>query len=374
VYGHVTSRSGAVGSGQVTAFGFESESLLGFDVKLARIDPEGAYEFESLAPGEYRLQVEAAELDGDASMTIDVPDVPEYRLDLVLPEGRIAGRVVNATTGEPIERAWVTAESSRAIQPDGLLGSVMGREAGLERDWTDEDGRFSLERLEAARYELSVRPGWGGGGAFVQAEPLVVELRPDQVHDDLEIRLEPALSLKGEVRDPEGAPLEGAAVSAFVEGRPESLVRTRTGADGSFDLSGVAAGEYVVRASHAGFAGARREGVRPEQEERLELVLEPGIAVSALVLGTRGQPVSGAVARLSRVRAGDEPADPADAERVFEGLFEGRGVTGAEGRLELGHFGPGEYLLEAQRGADRATQPVTLIPGSAPVEVSIRLR
>jgi hypothetical protein len=92
------------------------------------------------------------------------------------------------------------------------------------------------------------------------------------------------------------------------------------------------------------------------------------------VLGTRGQPVSGAVARLSRVRAGDEPADPADAERVFEGLFEGRGVTGAEGRLELGHLGPGEYLLEAQRGADCATQPVTLVPGSAPVEVSIRLR
>jgi hypothetical protein len=41
--------------------------------------------------------------------------------------------------------------------------------------------------------------------------------------------------------------------------------------------------------------------------------------------------------------------------------------------LGLGTYGAGEYVLEVQRGTERASEDVTL-GGSAPVELRVRLR
>jgi 5-hydroxyisourate hydrolase-like protein (transthyretin family) len=55
---------------------------------------------------------------------------------------RIAGTVVNAATGEPVSRVTVAALSASDHQPVALVV-------------TGDDGRFAVEGLAAAKYELT---------------------------------------------------------------------------------------------------------------------------------------------------------------------------------------------------------------------------
>lgn len=368
VFGHVLAAGVPASGGQVLAMSFESESLLGFDVKFARIADTGAYEFAGLAPGEYQMQIMVPDAGGEARLVLDVPSVPEYQVDLVLPEGRIAGRVLDAESGEPIASAWLSAVSSSAIHPEGLLSSVIGREAGQQSAWSDEEGNFAFERLAEATYEISVRPRNG----YVLQQPLEIELDTDENRDDLEIRLEPALGLAGTVSGPGGELLEEASVQAWIDGRPATLVSADTQGDGRFELEGLAPGTYRLRASHPGYAAASIAALDVTAGmDELAIALELGIQVVVEVQGLRGQPVAGAAARL--VAAGDADA-PADAEAIFAGILEGTGVTDATGRLELGSFAPGAYELYAQRGSARSgPEPVTLDEHSGPVRLTVRL-
>jgi hypothetical protein len=368
VFGHVLAAGVPATGGQVLAMGFERESLLGFDVKFARIADTGAYEFAGLAPGEYQMQIMVNDAGGEGRLVLDVPSVPEYQVDLVLPEGRIAGRVLDAASGEPIAGAWLTAVSSAAIHPEGLLSSVIGREAGEQSTWSDEEGNFAFERLAEATYEISVRPQNG----YVLQQPLEIELDTNEDRDDLEIRLEPALGLAGTVSGPGGEPLGEASVHAWIDGRPGTLVSASTQDDGRFELDGLAPGTYRLRAAHPGYAAASIAALEVEQGmDELAIALELGIQVTVEVKGANGQPLAGAAARLVAADGGEAPAD---AEAIFEGILEGTGVTNTAGHLELGSFLPGDYELYAQRGSARSgPEPVTLAQNSGPVRLTVRL-
>ena len=65
VFGRVLSGGEAVTRGTVTAFGFESESVLGVDVKVTQIKGEHA-EFVGLAPGEYQFIVDNVRIEVSA--------------------------------------------------------------------------------------------------------------------------------------------------------------------------------------------------------------------------------------------------------------------------------------------------------------------
>jgi hypothetical protein len=372
VFGRVVARGEDVETGQIMAMGFESDSLLGVDVKMARLREEGRYEFPGLAPGDYTLHVEAG-VARNVRMQLEVPDLPEYQFDLHLPEGRIEGRVVDAQTGEPIPNARVTALSSERPEPQGLMGQMIGRDAGMQNDWSDDDGVFAFERLEAADYEIGVRSAEIDGQRFAPPEPLVVTLGHDEEHDDVVLELQPALSLDGVVRGADGEPLEEARVVAWLSGRPETMQGGRTtDEEGRFHIEGLSPGTWKVSASHADHAGGRTEvALERGQATEIELTLPQGVAVSVRVIGTNGRPVSGAHGRLEPV--GGEEA-PENVDRMMRTLFSGTGVSDADGMLDLGRHEPGEYTLQVRRGFTRSDpETVTIRPG-APARLRARLR
>ena len=138
---------------------------------LSTTSHEGRFAFEGLDPGRYTLtesrEVESwsrtVELDEDREMTIEIET------------GGLSGRVVMASTGEPVEDAELV------LAPYGASAEWRGLSAGR----SGADGSFALGRLMPGRYALRVsRPG------FAPAE-VPVEVRPG-MPGRVEVRLSPA--------------------------------------------------------------------------------------------------------------------------------------------------------------------------------------
>lgn len=377
VRGVVHSGGDPLTSGNLLAMGFENESLLGVDLKIARVRGDGSFEFEGLAAGEYRFQIGEGRLAdgtriGEVRMSVEIPDQPEVVLDLALPSGTIGGRVVDAQSGNPIQRASLALRALDAPVPGGLLGGMMGGGGNAARNTTGEDGSFSFERLEPGRYRLEVGPPrWGNeANAWAPLEPLEIVLREGERNDRMDLRLEPSLGIEGVVRGADGTPVVGARISARRADQETALsASTRTLEQGKFNLRGLAPGVWDLNVTAGGFAPAARRGVEVTATpgEPLEITLEAGVLVSVRVVEADGRPAVGVSARLVPLEEGAA----VDPEAFFGAFFGGRNATNAEGLVEVGRFRPGAYRLEVQRGLVRAPAREVQVDGE---ELELRAR
>ncbi len=155
---------------------------------------------------------------------------------------RIAGVLVNAATGEPILRAIVEAlkvDDSRAV------ASCV----------TDNEGRFALERLSAAKFQLTASKR-GFRTAFYDEHDQfssAIVTGPDQDTTQLEFKLTPGALVRGVVSDDDGEPVANARVMLFK--RPqfpaagERTIQTDgtiTDDTGAYEFGDLAAGEYLL--------------------------------------------------------------------------------------------------------------------------------
>ena len=184
---------------------------------------------------------------------------------------RIAGTVVNAATGEPVRRATV------AVLAEADSHTVEAVE-------TDNEGRFALDGLAAAKYQLTASKR-GFRTAFYDEHDeysTAIVTGEGQETGGLVFRLAPGAVLHGVVTGDGGDPVEGAKVTLFAgpreHGRPPepgertTQVNSATTDDtGAYDFDNLAAGEYMVavtaepwyalhraRASGAGSGGRQR--------------------------------------------------------------------------------------------------------------------
>lgn len=375
VHGVVSYRGEPISTGMVAAMAQDSDTFLGFDFKMATLSSDGSYEFAGLAPGSYQFNVSG---DGpDVKLEVEIPELPEHRLDLALPEAGLAGVVVSADTGEPVERAEVTLVSTDPFVAEGWLGGLIAGENRVLRDWTDETGVWSFERLSPGEYELQARGTvWGReAGRFGPSEVVLLEVEENSERSGISIALPSTLVLAGVVTDPGGAPVEGVILRAYLEGaddlRPS---RARSDSSGEFELRGLAPGPHLVTAVHDDYADAWPERVEVgPATPRLELVLPRGVEVSVVVYDATGAPAAGAVGTLLQV-GGSVAVQRERAEDSFEGFFGGEGASGADGRLSLGRHAPGTYRLEVQRGRDRAVVEEVRLEDEGSVEIPVHLR
>ena len=157
VTGMVLDSGRPVVEGMLQALGFEGGGALGIDMKMARLSGDGRFEFPGLAPGRWQLTLQDTE-GPDVRMLLDVPDQPEYYVDLSLPDGGLEGSVIDGATGEAVAEAIVTVRALNAPKLKGLLSLAMRGETGASRAQTNEQGLFQFGRLCEAEYEVSVRP------------------------------------------------------------------------------------------------------------------------------------------------------------------------------------------------------------------------
>ncbi|HKE02169.1 MAG TPA: carboxypeptidase-like regulatory domain-containing protein, partial [Planctomycetota bacterium] len=326
----------------------ESDREIVIEEQETTTDPQGAFQFDDLAPGVVTLVADAPEHATTESGPLPVgPDTVDAVLQL---DAGVAwsGRLVDEQ-GAPVAGA-------RVYLPE--ISRASGRARGLRGEpvATDARGAFELANVSPSVHSLVVVRA-----DFAPAVVRVGESSDRAAKRDLgELRLAASGALRGQVLDARGFPVPGAVVTlAGAQTIAAVAPRGETAADGTFTIAGLAAGSYaldLVDPAASALAGGFRR-------KTYELDLAPG-ETRTVTLDARDD---------ARVRGHVRVSGGAPAESTEVALcaadHSGREIAAAEvdidGSFELSAPRAGTFLLEV-RSLDgptvRASRLVTLAP------------
>jgi protocatechuate 3,4-dioxygenase beta subunit len=378
VFGTVRREGVPAIGGSLLALSSQNTSLLGVDLKAAAVGHDGSYQFPGLPPGTYHMRY--VNQGRPVTLTIDVPDRPEVRIDLSLPVGSVSGRVIDATTGRGVARAFVDVKPlDQTLELGGLLGSALQQGLRPLGERSNAEGEFKVGNLEPGRYlvEVNVAQLGNATGAYKPMAGVEIQVYEGVPTPAVLLELEPSLEVRGRVTDPNGMPLSNVRVSGRVPSAagvaavidPRELSSATTNAEGTFVLRGVGAGALRLRLTHRDYAPL--DGVEvdvTEGQDPLEFIMYPGTPVTVRVLDATGAVAYGATARLL-IEGG---ADTVGDQSLME-WFNGRGIVGLSGVAKLGSFAPGTYRLEVSRGDEFVARDGVRIESGVALELEARL-
>lgn len=323
----------------------------GDDWRKTTTDAAGRFTVESLEPGTHWV---SARMQGhlDAQSTA-VKVLAETRdVTLVLAKAApLSGRVVDVT-GRLVSSFEVTAThvfDAGSLEDEGA-DAVWRRVKDASASQSSRDGGFAFDVIPGALTLTVSAPPFATTSIQVHAPAT-----------DVVVTLKQGAVIKGLVLDAEGAPLAGVGVSIsrreswWQQLTAQSSGWVETGADGRFELAGLAAGT-VTLSSHSADKGWEANGGLPEQQvslregETVTVVIRArrGATIDGVVTA-HGAPVAGALVHLFPV----EKSAPWRIDNV---------TTNDEGRFRFTGLTPGAFSVTAMIIGDRdgfADQAVT---------------
>lgn len=319
--------------------------------RVAASDASGAYRM-ALPPGAYAV---TARFDGYVAVTRRVLIGAAMRGEdfRLMPAATIRGRVLRAS-----DRAAVAGACVRAAAVDELAGTLP--EAAAPCVESDADGAFEITGLEPGMVALvASAPGLG------VAVPSQIPIAVGEHKDGVELMLEAAEELRGAVVDQRGQPIAAVPVVAM---RPHDqgaiAARSVSADDGTFTLSGLTAGRYLVRTTPGAAAlGAAVVAVDVPAAVPVTLTVTRGVRIDGVVTPARPGRVS--VRRpLDRVRF-DDLATAATAEALLAATID------ATGRFVLDDVPAGSWELVAS--TDGGGGAIAIEVADQPQTVTIEL-
>lgn len=247
--------------------------------------------------------------------------------------GRIVGRIVDAKTGRPLTAAEVGASVP-------IEGKILFKHARATRQ-----GEFAFDAVEPGNVHLATKlDGFA-------TEHRNVSLAAGETKT-VEFSLVRARLVRGVVHNPAGRPQAGAMVKVIypTEALAPGEIRTTyqweageiyTDAKGGFALAVHPDKDFVLEASHPDFLGAVSAPARAkaaENEDRVVLSLESGVAIVGEVRDARGNAVPGAQVRLSE--AGPRRRAPAFTSHEILRQELRMAVTGPDGSFRIDQVKP----------------------------------
>lgn len=333
----------------------------------ATLGADGAYALE-VAPGEWDVEVETEAQSHDFACR--VPRVERHRLDVALPTGRIAGRVLRPD-GSPAGGTGVSLQRLGAGGKPTDMSSLFGQEE------VGDDGAYEFEDLAPGTYVvraggamISLFMGNAMGVGRTCSPPIA--LAADEDRRGVDVVLGDACELAGRVVDEAGAPRSGVSIHLYdAAGTPlDAMGSARTNAAGRFVCEGIAPGTYTVLA-RSGTSASRMSGpvaVRAAGADEVELVLAGG---TVLVVSLRD--VDGELLRAS-VSVVDERGREHGGLIGYGALFFGE-MGGEAPATRVGPLAPGAYTVRARtqdgRGAERALVLRSSSPEELPVDLAV---
>lgn len=282
-------------------------------------DADGRFEIELRHDGFVMLDAHAR---GYASGAVRIDtELDEIRV-LVDPAFNIKGRIVD-------KRDPVRGVSGVTVSG---VGEMLSRQT-----CSGVDGTFELfgVRGDGVVVVVATKEGWIWANRQLSVVGDV---------SDLTIELVAGATLSGRVDPPAVAQIAATRVGAsyFFDTPPEIPVTTTSDATGAFTLSGVAAGQFEVRAmTKNGYRGALTISVGDGDQSGLVVALSPRLVIRGRVIDTNRQPVAG---RYLQAYLADAPLE---LRHNVDGII--RSVeSAADGSFELVGLDPGTYELDDQ--------------------------
>ena len=230
-------------------------------------DAEGNYEFNALEPGEYEVQADLPDYYYRDQYSVRELHINDRGCGIehfaAVVDGRVSGRVVDAE-GKAVKRlevGLVSADVEEVYRPFRERGTA----------YTDDEGRFEIERMPPGRYLLGVNLGNSPSsehpyprtyypGVPGRNEAAVIEIGLGQKQSVRELRLPPRIverRVQGVVIWPDGTPAAGADVHMTHINRPGFTVNgwPKADAQGRFTLTGLDGQTYFVHAHAPKYPG-----------------------------------------------------------------------------------------------------------------------
>jgi protocatechuate 3,4-dioxygenase beta subunit len=157
---------------------------------------------------------------------------------------RISGRVVAARSGTALARCFVEiTEVKRGLESHTVL--------------TDEDGRFSFDHLQPAKYRLTAGKHGFLTQAYEQHEnySTAIAVGPGLVSEGLLFELTPGAILSGAVTDDAGEPVRQAQVKLFRDQDTDGIRSTQAASGtltddrGAYEIADIQPGAYFLSVS-----------------------------------------------------------------------------------------------------------------------------
>lgn len=348
--------------------------------------PDGFFSVDGLRPGEaYDLLALGPDGPGPRRNGITAP---ADAVEIVVPAtGRIAGRVVEAATGQPVSDFEISVSPDRSGQGGGMvmvmrIAGAGGRRRGQgqREQLHSEDGSFVLDDVPPGTWEVKVDArGYQAG----RVSGIVVE--PGQGKDGVSVRLSRGSGIRGRVADAaSGRAIPDARVTAEVAGgqRRGPMLDLLNGgggiptdADGVFEIDGLSQGRYLVSAEHPDYSEATLLVDVKDGLAATELRLQAGGALGGVVMSETRRALPGAQVAL----------EPSGSGGIGPGGFGGgRGgpfgdvktaVSDAQGRFRFDHLTAGRYRVVASlRERSSPPQDVVLQASEAKDDVQLQIQ
>ncbi len=228
---------------------------------------------------------------------------------LVLVGRSMRGRVVDVS-GKPVSDA--TLEIIGWARPGDAGGSMF-----VKSVHSDKDGRFTVEGLDDRTWiAKATAPGHG------PSESVKFTLRSPQ---PVEVRLSPGYELSGRLLDVDGHPMQGTAV--FMYDDRHHSTEARTGDDGRFRFTTLAAGKYTLGAYN---------------------LFEREVTIPGAPVEVRLDPHRKVIVTLVRKEDG-KPVQPPAVLWIRSKTFGWqKSLEGQDGTIDVDYLSPGEYTFYAK--------------------------
>lgn len=326
---------------------------------------DGAFRFEGLPPGMYRLSFShpdgdyVAEYWEDArsfDAATDIRLVDDEVVDGLAVEMSPAARIRGTLTSDAMPVGAETAAMRLVAGEWQVVGSTMS---------DPSTGAFTIAGLPPGTYKLRqgggeyLREFWNDARTLEQG--IEITLSAGQTVTDRNADLVPAGHISGRVTDPDGNPIPDIAIQAhrLTAGEWESIAGSATSSDGTYDVAGLPAGTYRV-----GFASYNDDWLvawwsgaselwsadditvpRGGRVQNIDMRLQPAADVTGVVTDSAGQPLRGAEVSLL-------------APDGFDGWNTRYGrTTSSDGRYRIPRVEPGTYRVMFECSASQSPDP-----------------
>lgn len=339
VTGVVVTEAGApVGGASVFARSAQQDS----SPSSARSEANGEFEFDGLVPGRYMFTANKAGFSSGDLRDVDISTAGPLRI--VLKTGAVITGRVRGLPASEMTSMYVTASSSQ----------------GNARAAVDFNGTYRLEGAPTGT--VRVAASYQSMAGSRRAAPKTIEITSGSEHT-VDLQFDGGAVIRGRVTQV-GRPSANARVSFSPKGPSvQTAGSATTDRDGSYEVSGLADGDYVVGVFNVDRMTEYETEYRVASSANFDIDIKETGVRGRVVDAETGEPIVEASVSLNR---SDLPA---------QGGFFGPGVvTDNTGTFAVGLLSPGTYQARASKAKyGQQSVDVTISEGSTS-EVEIKIR